>query len=521
MLKLVLIVGFLSLLSNVKCSICKSDSFDTSEPPCFDTNTFGYSIEQKIEIEKSIELECYVKNKGSLHVMWYDKSGSIVSLDGQIVKPDPNLSINSDLATKFNLKITHITENYKGQYRCEISDVVPKKLIYNLDVLVPPTITRMPNTEVITLIEGDSLTVQCLTQGNPQPVLTWSKKGEKAVHTTIDESRSALSLENVNESHADTYSCTAKNGVGNPVTNEFVIVIKFKPRVVIKKADNIDEKILYTSANQKEHIICLIDSYPMPKVSLLRNDIEIPESSYSLENLNQNSKQYELIYRFSATPETFGVYTCIAENQLGISSTQLTVTPLASNLKLTNVDLPNWSDAFVFQWSLLSGSSIQELNVQVFADNNDTNSDIGKNNGTNFFTLTRHLQKDGSHSQVTYHNENIQYKDYYEITKLSANSTYRVRIRVKNDYSSEWSQFSNDLTVQTLADQSQKHKPHQIHHHRHNHGRKIKGYSQQTGSRDLNAKRDRFINYEISQASTTLNSVKLLILASFCSSLFL
>jgi len=86
----------------------------------------------------------------------------------------------------------------------------------------------MPNTDVITLNEGDSLTVQCLTQGNPMPVLTWSKKGEKAVHTTIDESRSALSLENVNESHSDSYSCTAKNDVGNPVTSEFVILVKCK-----------------------------------------------------------------------------------------------------------------------------------------------------------------------------------------------------------------------------------------------------------------------------------------------------
>jgi hypothetical protein len=101
-------------------------------------------------------------------------------------------------------------------------------LIKLLITIVPPSITRMPNTDVITLNEGDSLTVQCLTQGNPMPVLTWTKKGEKAVHTTIDESRSVLSLENVNESHTDTYSCTAKNDIGNPVTSEFVILVKCK-----------------------------------------------------------------------------------------------------------------------------------------------------------------------------------------------------------------------------------------------------------------------------------------------------
>jgi hypothetical protein len=246
-------------------------------------------------------------------------------------------------------------------------------------------------------------------------------------------------------------------------------------------------------------------------MSLLHNDVEISSSNYIFESVNSSDKQYSLVYSFLSSSETFGVYTCIAENDLGISSQQLKVTPLATNIKISNVDLPIWSDAFVFQWSLFSGSPIQELNVQIFNENNETEPA----NGTNLFTKTRHIQSDGTHSQVTYHNENVLYKDFYEITKLTSNSTYQVRIRVKNDFNGEWSEFSSNLTVKTLADKSQKHKPHQIHHHRHNsHGRKIKGYSQQTGSRDLNAKRDRFINYENNLALGTAQSFspKILIL---------
>ena len=256
----------------------------------------------------------------------------------------------------------------------------------------------------------------------------------------------------------------------------------------------------------------------MPKVSLLHNDVELSSSGYTLEAVNFSDKQYELTYTFIGSPETFGDYTCIAENELGASSSQLKVTPVASNAKISNVDLPVWSDAFVFQWTLFSGSPIQELNVQVFSESDNNNT-----NGTDLFTSTRHLQSDGTHSQVTYHNDNILYKDYYEITKLQANATYHVRIRVKNEFGSEWSEFSDKLTVRTLADESQKHKPHQIHHHRHNHGRKLKGYSQQTGSRDLNAKRDRFINYESSLAvdtATFLDARLLLALAAFLSLLF-
>jgi hypothetical protein len=86
---------------------------------------------------------------------------------------------------------------------------------------------------VISINEGDSLKVQCLTQGNPQPKLTWSKRGQKAGHTTIDETKSELILENVDKSHSDTYSCTANNDIGNPVTSEFQILVKCNLNIII------------------------------------------------------------------------------------------------------------------------------------------------------------------------------------------------------------------------------------------------------------------------------------------------
>ena len=81
---------------------------------------------------------------------------------------------------------------------------------------------------MIILNEGDSISVQCLTQGNPRPHLTWSKRGEKADHTTIDEAKSTLNLENVDVTHSDSYSCTANNDIGIPVTSEFQILIRCK-----------------------------------------------------------------------------------------------------------------------------------------------------------------------------------------------------------------------------------------------------------------------------------------------------
>ena len=101
-------------------------------------------------------------------------------------------------------------------------------ILLNCSLKVQPSITRIPNSDIITVNEGDSVSVQCLAQGNPKPRITWSKRGVKADHTTVDDLQSTLNLQNVDESHADTYSCTATNDVGNPVTTEFLIMVKCK-----------------------------------------------------------------------------------------------------------------------------------------------------------------------------------------------------------------------------------------------------------------------------------------------------
>lgn len=213
------------------CNICtsqkdSSESYDiVTKEPCFDLSQIQYNLNKKAEIEKPVELECFVKNKGSYSVAWMYEN-QLISLDDKVIRPDSNIQIDSDLTQKFNLKLSHVDTANKGSYRCQISTLVARNLEYQLDVLVPPSITRIPANDVIILNEGDSITVQCLTHGNPKPQLAWSKRGEKAIHTTIDESKSTLNLENVDVSHSDSYSCTAKNEVGIPVTSEFQILIR-------------------------------------------------------------------------------------------------------------------------------------------------------------------------------------------------------------------------------------------------------------------------------------------------------
>ena len=112
--------------------MCTSD--DANDEPCFDLKPFNYNADQKAQIDKSIELECYVKHKGRFSVIWMDESG-VVSFNDQLVKPDSNIILATDSNYKFNLKISHVGLSHKGSYKCQISTLKVKNLDYNLDIL--------------------------------------------------------------------------------------------------------------------------------------------------------------------------------------------------------------------------------------------------------------------------------------------------------------------------------------------------------------------------------------------------
>ena len=168
-----------------------------------------------------------MRNKASSSVVWYFND-QLVTFEDRIVKPDPKFHLDTDSTRKYNLRISHVEPHHQGSYKCQVIGAVSKNLAYKLEILIPPTIVREPSESVITLKEGDSVAVQCLAHGHPKPEITWSKKG-RALEVNAD-SRQTLTLENVDDSHADVYSCTAKNSVGS-ATNEFQIQVrcKFKP----------------------------------------------------------------------------------------------------------------------------------------------------------------------------------------------------------------------------------------------------------------------------------------------------
>lgn len=158
-------------------SVCQDNATSANGEPCFDLSMFKYNKNiNGIAASRNFFLECYVRNKGpNVRVAWlYDDQ--IVSVDDLLFKANTNIEIDTDKENKFNLKFNDLEISQKGTYKCQITTKNASNLVYNLDVLYPPVITRTPNNKIISVKEGDSLSVHCYAQGNPKPKISWPSK---------------------------------------------------------------------------------------------------------------------------------------------------------------------------------------------------------------------------------------------------------------------------------------------------------------------------------------------------------
>lgn len=116
-----------------------------------------------------------------------------------------------------------VSDMLKFHYPSEHSSF-PHSSLFPLKLEDPP---REPwINESLTLLEGSSVSLQCISKGNPMPTLTWLKDGE-LVGTITAEERSVLELHEITPQAHGVYHCLAENEHGR-ASNSFNITVECK-----------------------------------------------------------------------------------------------------------------------------------------------------------------------------------------------------------------------------------------------------------------------------------------------------
>ncbi|XP_066024470.1 hemicentin-1-like isoform X4 [Pocillopora verrucosa] len=181
------------------------------------------------------------------------------------------------------------------QYQCTASNGVgtPGTAAVNITVQYPPEIVRYPSTSPI--IEGGNITLVCQAIGNPQPNITWTKRGSNKI---LSHSK-ALVLANLTRLDNETeYKCKAMNYLGfveasTLVTIHYSSLIESSPiNQVVLEGNNLTLR-------------CSASGNPTPNITWTKDKSSLvlhQGDTYSIVDIDRNAA---------------GNYTCTAWNGVG------------------------------------------------------------------------------------------------------------------------------------------------------------------------------------------------------------
>ncbi|XP_063796284.1 hemicentin-1 isoform X2 [Pseudophryne corroboree] len=228
------------------------------------------------------------------------------------LKPDGTGRVRSHSGGR-HLQIVAVVKSDAGSYTCTaFTSAGTATKTYNVKVYVRPTINdsgKVP-TEVV-VVQGNNVTLECESNGEPQPMLTWLRDGVPVINGDgfkILNNGRQLHLEKVHVSSSGHYVCVAVNVAGQS-DKKYDLRVFIAPRFSggFQEHENV-------SVVEKNPVTlsCEVSGIPPPRVTWYKDN--------RLINLNQTPQVMSggMILRFLHTAVSdAGRYHCVASNAAG------------------------------------------------------------------------------------------------------------------------------------------------------------------------------------------------------------
>lgn len=166
------------------------------------------SGDQILQIGDNLNLHCNVLSNTGYTIKWFK-----IGKNSYISRPEKN-----EVGSGENYAIVSVEDGDAGLYVCEASNSagVTDSRNITVDVEFAPKVTIQPE---VALMIGMDMVLKCDVQGNPPPIVTWSKGTRKLptgrqMHNKYSFTYT-LKLTDMNAVHLGKYNCSATNILGS------------------------------------------------------------------------------------------------------------------------------------------------------------------------------------------------------------------------------------------------------------------------------------------------------------------
>ncbi|XP_029986812.1 immunoglobulin superfamily DCC subclass member 4 [Sphaeramia orbicularis] len=284
------------------------------------------------------------------------------------------------------LQILEVSTEDEGAYRCVVSNSAGKDISHEARLTVSTDSKEALNRVVIvappqnaTVVLGRPAVMECMAQGQPKPLVSWSRQDGKPISTDMVVLATNLVIRDTRRHHAGVYVCRANK----PKTREFVTAAAElhvpAPPVILQPPETVS-----LSRGNTARFVCNSSGEPPPVLQWLKNGQPIK----AFRRVKTQSPGVLLINQLAL--EDTGYYQCIADNGLGTAcaTAKLTVIvreglpspprhlsamPYSSTTALLTWEKPEYNADQIIGYSVHCQRAAGSDNVEYqFAMNNDT-----------------------------------------------------------------------------------------------------------------------------------------------------
>ena len=230
-----------------------------------------------------------------------------------------------------NLQINDVNTKDSGIYRCSARNSATGQVRVSssqttLKVYEPfgtklPEIVYVPSGTNRVKI-GANLTLECVANGAPVPLVSWEKFGGILPPTRSKQIFGNLVLFNVQPEDKGTYVCRAETGPGQATFKTSMVDVFSAPEL----EENAHSHVVFATDGENVELTCPIRSRPRADITWFYQGQQVMNTKVYTQRA-QGDKSVLLIRQFKASEST-GIFQCFAENDYGSAQADLLVVPV-------------------------------------------------------------------------------------------------------------------------------------------------------------------------------------------------